>query len=202
MSFTAEEISRFDDILSDMLESELTVTIFAELVLLTAILAIVLLPRSLWRDTRWKDAETMYLYEPKGSRYRNGKKLTRREREAEENRQKKHIKEPVDAIRALLLCALIGVAIAGGIAVSVRLARMQRDMNENTYVVYEGVFDCGYEGSYIEVTLTFPDGNGNTVSVKGDEHDLGYPEVGKHRGRVVYAKNSGYVIEVEYDTAQ
>ncbi|MBP3570787.1 MAG: hypothetical protein J6M42_02415 [Clostridia bacterium] len=88
MSFTAEEISRFDDILSDMLESELTVTIFAELVLLTAILAIVLLPRSLWRDTRWKDAETMYLYEPKGSRYRNGKKLTRREREAEENRQK------------------------------------------------------------------------------------------------------------------
>lgn len=54
----------------------------------------------------------------------------------------------------------------------------------------------------LAVTLTFPDGNGNTVSVKGDEHDLGYPEVGKHRGRVVYAQNSGYVIEVEYDTAQ
>ena len=46
------------------------------------------------------------------------------------------------------------------------------------------------------------DENGNTVSVKGDEHDLDYPEVGKHTGRIVYAQNSGYVIEVEYDTAK
>lgn len=202
MSFTAEEIARFDGILSDMFESELTVTIFVELVFLALILAIVLLPRSFWRDTKWKDAETAYLHEPKGSRYRNGKKLTRREREAEENRRKKHMKEPVDAIRALILCALIGVAVAGGIAVSLRLSHMQRDMDEDAYAVYEGVFDCGYEGSYIEVTLTFPDGSGNTVSVKGDEHDLDYPEVGKHRGRVVYAKNSGYVIEVEWDPTE
>jgi hypothetical protein len=84
----------------------------------------------------------------------------------------------------------------------IRIDRMQQDMNDDAYAVYEGVFDCGYEGSYVTVTLTFPDENGNTVSVKGDEHDLDYPEVGKHRGRVVYAVHCGKVIEVEYDTAK
>ena len=53
MSFTAEEIARFDDVLSDMFESELTFAILAELALLAVILILALSPRSAWKDTRW-----------------------------------------------------------------------------------------------------------------------------------------------------
>ena len=200
MSITVKDIIRFDEILADMYRSELTFTILAELGLLAVILILALSPRSAWKDTRWGD--TSDLYDEKEPRYRNGKKLTRREREAERTKRQKRGNSVIDAVRALSLCALVCVFVGLGISMFIRLDRMQRDMDGDAYAVYEGVFDCGYEGSYIEVTLTFPDGNGNTVSVKGDEHDLGYPEVGKHRGRVVYAQNSGYVIEVEYDTAQ
>ena len=200
MSITVKDIIRFDEILADMYRSELTFTILAELGLLAVILILALSPRSAWKDTRWGD--TSDLYDEKEPRYRNGKKLTRREREAERTKRQKRGNSVIDAVRALSLCALVCVFVGLGISMFIRLDRMQRDMDGDAYAVYEGDFDCGYEGSYIEVTLTFPDGNGNTVSVKGDEHDLGYPEVGKHRGRVVYAQNSGYVIEVEYDTAQ
>ena len=55
MSFTAEEIARFDDVLSDMFESELTFAILAELGLLAVILILALSPRSAWKDTRWGD---------------------------------------------------------------------------------------------------------------------------------------------------
>ena len=200
MSFTAEEIARFDDVLSDMFESELTFTILAELALLTVILILALSPRSSWKDTRWGD--TSDLYDEKEPRYRNGKKLTRREREAERTKRQKCGNNVIDAVRALSLCALVCVFLGLGISMFIRLDRMQRDLDGDAYAVYEGVFDCVYEGSYIEVTLTFPNENGNTVSVKGDEHNLDYPKVGKHRGRVVYAQNSGYVIEVEWDSAE
>ncbi len=200
MSFTAEEISRFDEILARMFESELTFAVIAELVLLAVIPILALLPRSSWKDTRWGD--TSFLYDEKEPRYRNGKKMTRREREAERSKRKNRGNGLIDAIRALILCTLVLVAIGLGISMYNRLARMQRDMDENTYAVYEGEFECGYAGSDITVTLTFADENGETVSVKGDEHDLNYPEVGKHTGRVVYAVHCGYVIEVEYDTAK
>ena len=200
MSFTVKDIIRFDEILADMYRSELTFAILAELALLTVILILALSPRSSWKDTRWGD--TSDLYDEKEPRYRNGKKLTRREREAERTKRQKRGNSVIDAARALSLCALVCVFVGLGISMFIRLDRMQRDMDGDAYAVYEGEFECGYEGSYIEVTLTFLDENGNTVSVKGDEHDLDYPEVGKHRGRVVYAQNSGYVIEVEYDTAE
>lgn len=200
MSFTVKDIIRFDEILADMYRSELTFTILSELALLTVILILALSPRSSWKDTRWGD--TSDLYDEKEPRYRNGKKLTRREREAERTKRQKRGNGVIDAVRALSLCALVCVFVGLGISMFIRLDRMQRDMDGDAYAVYEGVFDCGYEGSYIEVTLTFPDENGDTVSVKGDEHDLDYPDVGKHRGRVVYAKNSGYVIEVEWDSTE
>ena len=200
MSFTAEEITRFDAVLADMYESELTFAILAELALLTVILILARSPRSSWKDTRWGD--TSFLYDEKEPRYRNGKKMTRREREAERTKRQKRGNGVIDAVRALALCTLVCVFVGLGISMFIRIDRMRRDMDEDAYIVYEGVFDCGYEGSYIEVTLTFPDENGSTVSVKGDEHDLDYPEVGKHRGRVVYAKNSGYVIEVEWEPTE
>ena len=195
MSITVKDIIRFDEILADMYRSELTFAILAELALLTVILILALSPRSAWKDTRWGD--TSDFYDEKEPRYRNGKKLTRREREAERTKRQKRGNSVIDAVRALSLCALVCVFVGLGISMFIRLDRIQRDMDGDAYAVYEGVFDCDYEGSYVTVTLTFPDGSGNTVSVKGDEHDLDYPEVGKHRGRVVYAKNSGYVLAIE-----
>ena len=200
MSFTAEEIGRFDAVLADMYESELTFAILAELALLTVILILALSPRSAWKDTRWGD--TSDLYDENEPRYRNGKKMTRREREAERSKRQKRGNDVIDAVRALVLCTLVCVFVGLGISMFIRIDRMRRDMDEDAYAVYEGVFDCGYEGSYVTVTLTFPDENGNTVSVKGDEHDLDYPEVGKHRGRVVYAVHCGKVIEVEWDSTE
>lgn len=200
MSFTVKDILRFDEILADMYRSELTFAILAELALLTVVLILALSPRSAWKDTRWGD--TSDLYDEKEPRYRNGKKLTRREREAERSKRQKCGNGVIDAVRALSLCALVCVFVGLGISMFIRIDRMRRDMDEDAYILYEGVFDCGYEGSYVTVTLTFPDGNGNAVSVKGDEHDLDYPEVGKHRGRVVYAQNSGYVIEVEWEPTE
>ena len=70
MSFTAEEIGRFDAVLADMYESELTFAILAELALLTVILILALSPRSSWKDTRWGD--TSDLYDENEPRYRNG----------------------------------------------------------------------------------------------------------------------------------
>ena len=128
--------------------------------------------------------------------------MTCREREAERSKRQKRGNGVIDAVRALILCTLVCVFIGLGISMFIRIDRMRRDMDEDAYVVYEGVFDCSYEGSYVTMTLTFSDENGNTVSVKGDEHDLDYPEVGKHTGRIVYAQNSGYVIEVEWEPTE
>ncbi|MBQ7912002.1 MAG: hypothetical protein IJ363_14610, partial [Clostridia bacterium] len=109
MSFTAKEIARFDDVLSDMFESELTFAILAELGLLAVILIVVLSPRSAWKDTRWGDAS--HLYDEKEPRYRNGKKLTRRERKAERTKHQKRGNGVIDAIRALSLCELVCVFV-------------------------------------------------------------------------------------------
>ena len=84
-----------------------------------------------------------------------------------------------------------------GITSAVRLERMQRDMEENAYVVYEGEFDCNYAESNRTMALTFVDGHGDTVSVKGDGYDPNFPERGTYTGRVVYAVHCGKVIEVE-----
>ena len=61
MSFTAEEIARFDDVLSDMFESELTFAILAELALLTVILILALppAPRGRIRDGEIRLISTM-----------------------------------------------------------------------------------------------------------------------------------------------
>ena len=84
----------------------------------------------------------------------------------------------------------------------IRIDRMRRDMDEDAYVVYEGVFDCDYAESNRTMALTFVDGNGDTVSVKGDGYDPNFPERGTYTGRVVYAQNSGYVIEVEWEPTE
>lgn len=201
MSFTAEEIGRFDAILSGLFHQKLIETILIEIgVLIFLIILFVMSRNKKMAYSKWSVITSMT--EDNQTRYRNGKKLDRRERDAQRNAQKARVRQENEAWIAIIGVLALCLGVALGITSAVRLERMQRDMDENTYVVYEGEFECSYVGSYIEVTLTFPDENGNTVSVKGDEHDLDYPEVGKHRGRVVYAKNCGYVIEVEWEATE
>ena len=84
MSFTAEEIARFDDVLSDMFESELRSVIWLMILFLAILIVLPFLPK----DKRWRDTPLLDDGE-KEPRYRNGKKLSRREREAERGKRHK-----------------------------------------------------------------------------------------------------------------
>lgn len=78
MTPTAEEIARFDAILSEMYESELWSVIWLMILFIVILIVIPILPK----DKRWRDTPLLDDGE-KEPRYRNGKKLSRREREAE-----------------------------------------------------------------------------------------------------------------------
>ncbi len=196
MSFTAEEICRFDEILAGMYREKMTEMILLEIVVLAMLVILFCMSRSKkMAYPRWSVAAA--IAEEDQTRYRNGKKLNRRERDAQRNAQKNSIRQENKAWIAVIGGLLFCMGVALGITSAVRLERMQRDMEENAYVVYEGEFDCNYAESNRTMALTFVDGNGDTVSVKGDGYDPNFPERGTYTGRVVYAVHCGKVIEVE-----
>lgn len=196
MSFTAEEIARFDEILAGMFRQELTQTILIEIGALVVLAILFVMSRSKGMEcSRWSFVSA--ITEDDQTRYRNGKKLNRREREAQRNTQKARVRQGNKAWLAVIGVLLFCMGVVLGITSAVRLARMQRDMDQDAYVVYEGEFDCNYAESNRTMALTFVDGNGDTVSVKGDGYDPNFPERGTYTGRVMYAVHCGKVIEVD-----
>lgn len=196
MSFTAEEIARCDAILSEMYESELNSTIWLMVLFLAILVVLPFLPK----DKRWRDTPLLDDGE-KEPRYRNGKKLSRREREAERDKRHKRGESIGTAFRAVVWAVMLCLTVMFGVFSWNSLHTMKRDMDENAYVVHEGEFryefSFGGRSSPDTAEITFTDASGETVTV--NIYDPAYRDMedGLYTGRVVYAEHCGYVIQVE-----
>ena len=201
MSFTAEEIARFDTVLADMYESELRSVIWLMILFLAILIVLPFLPK----DKRWRDTPLLDDGE-KETRYRNGKKLSRREWEAEQGKRHKRGESIGTAFRAVIWAVMLGLTVMFGVFSWNSLQEMQRDMDEDAYVVHEGEFQYGFSfggrNSGDRAEITFTDTNGETVAAQIYDPAYGDMEDGLYTGRVVYAKNCGYVIEVEWDSTE
>ena len=198
MNFTAEEIARFDDVLSDMYRKELIHAILVGFGVLFFLVILLVLWRSKKANPRYSVVAAVT--EGECPRYRNGKKLSRRERKAQQTSRNARVRQENRAWIAVICVMLVGLGIALGITTAVRLDRIERDMEQDAYAVHEGLFDCDYAESNRTMVLTFTDKDGKPVSVKGDGYDPQIPPRGTYAGRIVYAVGCGQVIEVEYYT--
>ena len=200
MSFTAEEIARFDAILAEIYESELIASVWILILLLAVLVILPFLPK----DKRWRD--TPLLDDGKEPRYRNGKKLSRREREAQRSQRGLRGERIGGAFRAVIWAVMLSLTVIFCVFSAVSLRDIQRDMDENAYVIHEGEFRYEYtfggRNSSERAEITFTDATGKTVTVRIHDPVYGYMEDGLYTGRVVYAQGCGYAIEVERDTSE
>ncbi|MBE6585834.1 MAG: hypothetical protein E7645_04815 [Ruminococcaceae bacterium] len=193
MRFTAEEIARFDNIMLAASCTEIFAFILIEAILLALILLCIFLPdRHLFQKR--------YHYpEPKKSKYRNGRKLSRRELDAEKEilKRKQRRKRKVFRISAAVLLSILFVFLI--FVIDHQTKEFQNDMEQDAYVVYEGELSCEYHhskhGSYY--TFTFTDANGKTVTLTGDHSDYYGMDEGTYVGRAVYGQNSEYLIDLK-----
>lgn len=196
MSFTTEEIGRFDAILSEMYESELWSAIWVMVFFLVLLIVLPLLPK----DKSWRDTPLLDDGE-KEPRYRNGKKLSRREREAERGKRHKRGESIGTAFRTVVWAVILCFTVIHGVFSWNSLQVIQRDMDEDAYAVHEGEFQYefsfGGRNSGDRAEITFTDVKGETVTVSIYDPAYGDMEDGIYMGSVVYAQNCGYVLEIE-----
>ncbi len=203
MNFFAQEIARYDEYLTKVYHAELFSLVWAVGIFAVLALVILLVPQKYLKDQRWGDNHS--IYRKKKSRYRNGRKLSREELEAERTEKKykrRKRKKLVNIFRIsfsiLLVCVDIFMIFDG----LCQLDNIQKDMDENAYIVYEGQYKCAkinYKGNTAE-EFSFTDENGRNVILRCHGSDFYWAESGTHTGRLVYSQNSEYLIELELNT--